>query len=238
MLREVLARSALLRAAAVCFDVDSTLILDEGIDVLAATAGRGAEVAALTAAAMGGAVPFEAALRQRLAAIRPSRQLVADCLRDHPPRLTPGAAELVALLHARGTLVFLVSGGFTDMVAPVADALGVPRARVFANRLLFDPATGAFAGHDETAFTARSHGKAAAVAFIRDALLPPGSNRVVVAVGDGATDMEARVACDAFIGFGGVVERAAVRAGADWYVTSFSALIALLRDAPRAPAKL
>ncbi len=68
-------------AQAVCFDVDSTVSPDEGIDVLAAHAGVGAEVAELTRAAMGGAVLFEDALRERLAIIEPTREMLDGCLR-------------------------------------------------------------------------------------------------------------------------------------------------------------
>ena len=114
----------LLRTAqAVCFDVDSTVIADEGIDVLAAFKGRGEEVAALTASAMGGAMLFRDALQLRLDIIRPSRREIEACLAQHPPRLSEGVQEMVALLQARGTHVYLVSGGFRQMINPVADML-------------------------------------------------------------------------------------------------------------------
>lgn len=204
--------------------MDSTVCVDEGIDELAAFCGAGAAVAALTAAAMGGSVPFQDALAARLDLIRPSASSVAAFLAAHPPRLSPGVADLVAALQGRGCGVYLVSGGFTQMIHPVADLLRIPRDRVFANTLLFDAATGAYTGFDPTAFTCRAGGKAAAVKHLKAAH----GYQPLVMVGDGATDLEARVpgGADAFIGYGGVARRPAVEAGACWFVTSFDPLIA------------
>ena len=206
--------------------MDSTVCTDEGIDELAAFLGVGAQVAQLTASAMGGAVPFETALAKRLALISPTADRLAAFLAARPPSLSPGVAELVANLQARGTAVFLVSGGFTQMIHPVARALGLPPARVFANTILFDE-QGGYAGFDTTAYTCRSGGKAAAIEAIRAA-----SGGPVVMVGDGATDAEARRpgGADTFVCFCGVVERQAVTAGADWVVRSFQPLIAALED--------
>ena len=99
-------------AQAVCFDVDSTVIQEEGIDVLAAHCGAGEAVAEWTSKAMNGNVKFEDALAARLDLIKPSRDDISSCLAAHPPRLTPGVSDLVAALHARGSVVYLVSGGF------------------------------------------------------------------------------------------------------------------------------
>ncbi|CAM9680399.1 unnamed protein product, partial [Discosporangium mesarthrocarpum] len=97
---------------AVCFDVDSTLCIEEGINVLADFCGVAEAVADLTNRAMGGSMLFQDALKARLDIIRPSRQAVQRCLKERPPQLTPGVKEFVSLLKARGTDVYLVSGGF------------------------------------------------------------------------------------------------------------------------------
>jgi phosphoserine phosphatase len=210
-------------AQAVCFDVDSTVSPDEGIDVLAEHAGVAERVAELTKRAMGGTVPFHEALQARLELIRPSRSLVDGCLRAHPPRLTPGIAELVAALRARATPVFLVTGGFEPMVLPLARQLGIPAERVFANRLLFK-ADGSFAGFDDSRPTARAGGKAAALASLKRSF----GFAPLVMIGDGATDLEARPPADIFIGYGGVVARDKVRDGADWFVADFADLVMAL----------
>lgn len=210
-------------AKAVCFDVDSTVIQDEGIDVLAGFGGVGQQVADLTASAMGGNVPFEFALSQRLNLIRPSRAMVANCLKTHPPRLTPGIGELIRRLHGRGTHVYLVSGGFRQMIDPVAKLVGIHLERVIANVLQFN-ADGTYLGFDNSQPTSASGGKAKALAQLKARF----GYQPLVMVGDGATDLEARPPADCFIGFGGVVKRDKVVAGADWFVTDFTELASAL----------
>ncbi len=104
-------------------DMDSTIILEESLDELAALAGIGDEVAEVTRRAMAGEIDFDAALRARVALLagRPAR-LVAATL----SRLTPraGAGTLVATMQAHGAVTTLVSGGFSVFVHPVAQALG------------------------------------------------------------------------------------------------------------------
>lgn len=214
-------------AQAVCFDVDSTVSPDEGIDVLAAHAGVGERVAELTRSAMGGAVLFQDALKARLDLIRPSRQLVDACLLAHPPQLTPGIADLISRLERRGVDVFLISGGFTVMIAPLARQLGLPKDRVIANTLRF-AADGAYAGFDETAFTSRSGGKGLAIRDLKSRF----GYAPLIMVGDGVTDLEARPPADGFIGYGGIVVREKVKAGADWFVTDFAELVAALAVRP------
>jgi phosphoserine phosphatase len=216
-------------ARAVCFDVDSTLCEDESIDELAAFLGKGEAVAALTAAAMGGDTKFEDALEARLGLMQPSASDVEAFLAAHPPRLSPGIPDLVRRLQARGTQVFLVSGGFRAIINPIADLLDIPRSHVHANTILFDAETGAYAGFDRTEHTSRSGGKRAAVRAIRAS--DPGLHPVV-AIGDGVTDAEAVApdGADAFIGYGGVVERPAVAARADWFVNDIQTLIDALGE--------
>ncbi len=220
------AQNALASADAVCFDVDSTVVTEEGIDVLAASLSPevGAKVAAYTASAMGGTVPFQDALRARLDIMRPSEQDIARCMADHPLQFSPGCREFVSALKNRGVDVYLVSGGFRQMIAPVAAALDVdPSTEVFANNLLFDE-SGAYRGFDTAEPTSRSGGKPSVVAALKESK----GYRSVVMVGDGATDMEARPPADAFIGYGGVAVREAVEQGADWFVTDFQDLIDVL----------
>ncbi len=216
-------------AQAVCFDIDSTVCLDEGIDVLAAHAGVGAQVVEMTKAAMGGAVPFQDALRQRLELIRPSRSMVADCLRTHPPRLTPGILDLVNALTRRRVAVYLVTGGFTHMAEPVIKRLGLARTQLIANTLLFT-SDGTYAGFDTSAHTARSGGKGAAISELKNRF----GYAPLIMVGDGVTDLEARPPADGFIGYGGVVVRERVKAQADWFVLDFRELQAELDRSPPA----
>ena len=114
----------------IAFDMDSTLINIECIDEVADAAGRKAEVAAITEAAMRGEITdFKDSLRRRLALLR--GVTVADMERVYTERLqlNPGAATLVAACKAAGLKVLLVSGGFTFFSDRVRDRLGIDFTR-------------------------------------------------------------------------------------------------------------
>ena len=167
---------------------------------------------------------FQDALAARLDIIKPSKQLMDAFQSVDPLTFTPGFPEVVEALRAQGTTVFLVSGGFAQMIQPHADILNIPPANVFANTILFN-ADGSYAGFDKTAFTCKSGGKPLAVQHISESL----GHSPVVMVGDGVTDMEAVPPAEAFIGFGGVVKRPAVEAGAHWFVSDWEEVLAVLR---------
>lgn len=209
-------------ADAVCFDVDSTVCLDEGIDELAEFCGAGKAVAEWTAKAMGGSVPFEEALAARLSLFKPSLSQVQDFLDKRPPKISPGIDELVKKLKAKNTNVYLISGGFRQMINPVASILRIPLENIFANQLLFGD-SGEFLGFDANEPTSRSGGKATAVQQIRKVH----RYKTLVMIGDGATDLEARKpgGADLFICYAGVQLREAVATKADWLVVNFTDLI-------------
>lgn len=113
-------------------DVDSTLIMEEGIDLLGEEAGVGAQVAAITERTMRGELDFEAALRERVTLLKglPEDIFARIAERIH---FTPGAEDLVKELHKRGYKVGLVSGGFHETVDRLAEQLGIDYVK--ANRL-------------------------------------------------------------------------------------------------------
>lgn len=113
-------------------DVDSTLIMEEGIDLLGEEAGVGAKVAAITERAMRGELDFEAALRERVGLLKglPEDIFARIAEKIH---FTPGAEDLVKELHKRGYKVGLVSGGFHETVDRLAEQLGIDYVK--ANRL-------------------------------------------------------------------------------------------------------
>ncbi|KAG1663831.1 hypothetical protein FOA52_013396 [Chlamydomonas sp. UWO 241] len=213
-------------AQAVCFDVDSTFCADESIDEVAAWLGVGEKVAALTAQAMGGSVDFRSALKMRLDVMNVSKQGIEQFLAEHPHKITAGIPELVTTLRVQGKEVFLVSGGFRQIIHPLAESLGIPIANVFANSIVFKE-DGSYAGFDESEFTSSSGGKPAAIRHIK---ATRGLSSVVM-VGDGATDMEARLegAAELFIGYGGVVERMNIAAKADWYIYDIPSMTNVLK---------
>nr|XP_022296623.1 phosphoserine phosphatase-like [Crassostrea virginica]XP_022296624.1 phosphoserine phosphatase-like [Crassostrea virginica]XP_022296626.1 phosphoserine phosphatase-like [Crassostrea virginica]XP_022296627.1 phosphoserine phosphatase-like [Crassostrea virginica]XP_022296628.1 phosphoserine phosphatase-like [Crassostrea virginica] len=210
-------------ADAVCFDVDSTLLIDEALDELAKFCGVGKEVQEWTTRAMGGGVSFREALEARLQIVKPSRQQLAEFIQQHPPHFSPNVQELISELHKRDKQVYLVSGGFQSIILPAAKILNIPAENVFANRLKFY-FNGDYAGFDETQPTSSSGGKAVVAGVIKKER----GHRTLVVVGDGATDMEAVPPADAFVGYGGNVVRESVKEKAAWFVTDFSELIEAL----------
>lgn len=105
-------------------DVDSTITTTEAIDLLAEHAGKGAEVAAITEAAMRGELDFEQSLRQRVATLK---GLPTTVFADVYPKMTlsPGARDLVATAQEGGARIGVTSGGFTQLVGPLAEELGL-----------------------------------------------------------------------------------------------------------------
>ena len=116
----------------VVMDVDSTLIQDEVIELLARHAGREEEVRRITERAMRGDLDFSASLTERVRALEGLPTSVFDDVLASV-RLTPGARTLVATLKELGLAVGVVSGGFIEVVGPLAADLGIDHAH--ANRL-------------------------------------------------------------------------------------------------------
>lgn len=186
------------------FDCDSTLSAMEGIEELARDH---AEVKALTRQAMEGTIALEEVFGRRLALVRPTRADVERIGRLYVEKLVPGVAALIAALQALGKEVHVVSGGLLPAVRHLAEALGVPAARVHAVDLVFD-AAGGYAGFDARSPLARAGGKIE----VLSALARPGVP--LAFVGDGATDLEAAPVCARFVAYGGVERREKVLAAA------------------------
>ena len=112
------------------FDMDSTLISIECIDEIAALAGKGEQVAAITEAAMRGEITdFKDSLRRRLALLAGTPATVLDRVLAERLSFNPGARELCAALKAAGVKLVLVSGGFTFFTRFVAAELGMDYVR-------------------------------------------------------------------------------------------------------------
>ena len=166
----------------VVMDVDSTLIQDEVIELLAAHAGREAEVAAVTEAAMRGELDFAESLRARVAVLA---GLPVEVLAEVRAaiRLTPGARTLVRTLKRLGFTVAVVSGGFLEIVGDLARELDIDHAQ--ANRL--EVSDGVLTGRVVGEIVDRA-GKAAALRrFAEQERLPLSRT---VAIGDGANDLD------------------------------------------------
>ena len=209
------------------FDFDSTLVRIETLEALADIALAGspdaaavrAEIGRLTDQAMAGEIGFGEALNRRLALLPLTRDHIAALAARILDEGTPSVRKNLAFFRDNPDRVVIVSGGFREIIAPVAERLGVAPDRVLCNDLLYD-AEGRVTGVDETNPLSRAGGKAVAIAALN---LP----RPVVMVGDGWTDAEVKQAgaADRFHAFTEIVRRDPVVAAADSEVRSLDELL-------------
>ncbi len=165
----------------VVFDVDSTLINDEAIELLAQRAGKREEVAEVTERAMRGELDFEASLRQRVLTLQGLDQSVLEEV-SHELSLTKGARELIAAIHQRGGKAAAVSGGFIQLLDPVREKLGFDIERANTLEVVDGKLTGQVLGK-----VIDRQAKADALLEWAQQLGVP--QHKTIAVGDGANDL-------------------------------------------------
>ncbi|MGN6742101.1 MAG: phosphoserine phosphatase SerB [Amnibacterium sp.] len=171
--------TALVRGPLVVLDVDSTLIGQEVVDLLADAVGVGAEVAAITAAAMRGELDFAASLTRRVALLEGLPATVLDEVRGRIT-VTTGVPALVRAVHERHGRICAVSGGFDQVLTPLAVELGLDRWR--ANRL--EVAGGRLTGRIDGPIVDATAKREALLGWAAEA-----GARTTVAIGDGANDL-------------------------------------------------
>src|SRR5271170_3390484 len=177
----------------IVMDVDSTLIRDEVIDLLAARAGCADKVAKVTEAAMRGELDFAASLRERVGLLAGLDAGVLDEVRGEL-RLTAGAQTLIGTLGGLGYKFGIVSGGFVQVIAPLAAELGI--GYVAANEL--EIVAGQITGRLCGPVIDRAAKADALRRFAADAGVPLSQT---VAVGDGANDLDMIAAAGLGIAF-------------------------------------
>ncbi|VDP92090.1 unnamed protein product [Echinostoma caproni] len=191
----------------VCFDVDSTVCTDEGIDELARFLHCEDKIQAITKRAMSGELDFRQSLTLRLELMKPTQSDFSRFLSHKKLSLTTG-----------------INGGFDILVNPVANALNLPPENVYCNKILFSD-DGTYAGFDTSAPTSTSEGKALIVAELIKRF-----HRDVVIVGDGMTDARACPPAIHFVGFGVNVNRSSVREVTPYFCTSVDELESLFKS--------
>ncbi|NOV28151.1 HAD-IB family phosphatase [Methylomonas sp. ZR1] len=199
----------------VCFDCDSTLSRVEGIDELARRNGLFEQVAALTDAAMNGELALEDVYANRLDLIKPDQAAINWLAELYIAEMVDGVSDTIKALQANNKLIHIISGGLRQAILPLAEQLGIPEAHVHAVDVLFDEDGNYqdFARHSPLAV---SGGKARICRRLRM------HHSSLVMIGDGKTDLEAKLAGAYMIGFGGVVRRPLVEEQADSYVSDAS----------------
>ena len=209
------------------FDFDSTLVRIETLEALADLALVGApdaeatraEIARLTDQAMAGEIDFGDALRKRLAMLPLTRdhvQGLADRILDEG---TASVRRNLRFFRDNADRIVILSGGFREIIAPVAERLGVAADRVLCNDLVYD-AEGRVTGVDDANPLSHADGKTKVIAALNLA-------RPIVMVGDGWNDAEVKLAgaADRFYAYTEIVRREPVVAVADAEAASMDELL-------------
>ena len=208
-----------MRRLLVVFDVDSTLIEDEVIELLAAEAGSLTQVAEVTERAMAGELDFAESLRERVATLAGLPEAAITTALERV-RVTPGAELLIDAVHASGGLVGAVSGGFNQLLDPLAKRLNLDYRR--ANEL--EIVNGFLTGKVTGAIIDRVAKETALREWASDAGIEMANT---VAVGDGANDLRMLAAAGLGVAFNA---KPIVREQADYVLEGgdLSALIEVL----------
>ena len=175
----------------IAFDMDSTLINIECVDEIADAAGRKAEVAAITEAAMRGEISdYKASLRQRVALLKGVSMAHLEQVYNERLQLNPGAAELVAACKKAGLRVLLVSGGFTFFTDRLRSRLGIDFARSNALEVGTGPHCGELTGRlVDQPWGDICDGKEKARTLLEVSSLLGIAPDQTIAMGDGANDL-------------------------------------------------
>ena len=193
----------------VALDVDSTLITQEVIELLAAKAGVFDEVKAITDAAMRGELDFEESLKARVGLLKGLPESIITDLQGEIT-LTPGARTLIRTLQRLGHTVAVVSGGFIDVIAPLINELGIKYFKAnklgIVNGFLTGEIVGPVIDRAAKAQALREFAGKESITMAQ-----------TIAIGDGANDLDMIAAAGLGIAFNA---KPAVKAAADSSITS------------------
>lgn len=193
----------------VVLDVDSTLIEQEVVEILARFADREAEVASVTDRAMSGELDFAGSLRARVIQLKGLPDSVFERALSEI-RVTKGAKQLIEAVHAAGGLVGAVSGGFSQILEPLAKQLNLDFS--LANQL--QVIDGTLTGEVLEPIIDKPAKATALITWAEASGIPI---RHTVAIGDGANDLDMMAVAGLSIGFNA---KPRVRAAADLLVDS------------------
>lgn len=219
-----------MKFSSVVFDFDSTLVDVETIELVSEKALLGRsdkettlkEIHHITELGMEGKIRFDESLSRRMKLIAPRREDVREIARGMIARITPSVSDRMDFFAENRSRVYIVSGGFEEIIFPVSDLLGIDRTHVFANAFVYDDkdiATGVDLSRPLSQHLGKVH-----------ALQAAELRRPLAMVGDGFTDYEVKAhgEADVFIAYVEHTHRESVIAHADHVAKSFDEVLAYL----------
>lgn len=206
------------------FDFDSTLIQSETLDELATISSPNnseiaSQIAEITDRTMNGELDFFQAISKRVALLNLNQTSLDTFKQMVLDKISKSVLKNKDYFIQNAHRIFIVSGGFNELIYPVSDFLGIARNHVFANQFIFDENKNVV-GINEESFLAHSGGKAKCI----DSLKLYGE---IIMIGDGMTDAEVKDALPnvRFFAYIEHVKREKVIAKADRIIESFEDLI-------------
>lgn len=215
---------------AVILDVDATLIQELSLFELVKFCGKEQEVSQLVKSSL--SKDFIETLINCIELVRPSKAIIKEFNENHQLNFSPRAKDLVHFLQTKEIPIYLVSGSLKSLILPLAKSLKIPEENIFSNSLKFHT-DGSYGGFHEGSMT-KTYGKAEVANFLKKMY----NYRNLVNIGDGLTDLEAAISTDAFIGYGGNIERKIVKDQAMWFITDFSQLMSIEVQSRATPVTL
>jgi D-3-phosphoglycerate dehydrogenase / 2-oxoglutarate reductase len=204
-------------------DFDSTFIRHEGLELLAEIALKShpqkasilKQIATITDKGMDGSLPFVQSLTQRLALLEAKKSHIEQLVKKLTKIVTPSIKRNKAFFKAYKDRIYIISGGFTEFITPLAAHFGIDPDHVIANTFVFDK-QGNITGFDTTNILAQENGKAKAVKKLQ-------LQGEIIVIGDGITDFQIKQEgiATTFVAFTENIAREAIVKHADHIAPTF-----------------
>ncbi len=216
-----------LKFASIIFDFDSTVASVESLDELAVLALRDnpkkdeivQAIKDLTNKGMSGEITFDVSLTERMKLMSPTREQVTEAGIYVAGLLSESFLSNRDFFIKNSEKIYIISGGFEEMILPAAEKLGILAKNIHANRFIFDE-SGKVVGVDQTRLTSQHLGK---VNKVKSLDLP----RPIVIIGDGKTDAQIKEMgeADCFISYTEHADRATAVISADFNAKTFEDIL-------------
>ena len=211
-------------------DFDSTFIRDETLDEIAnlllssnrISKNTQKKIANITNQAMNGELDFRQALKKRVRLLNIHKNDISQVISILNDRVSVSFIQNKEYIQAIAKSIYIVSGGFKEIIEPIVKGYGIPSKNIFANEFMYD-SNGYINGINEESLLSHSDGKIRAVKTLD---LSDGC----YAIGDGSTDLEIKTVegVKAFICFTENINRKAVSSKADYIASNFHEVIKII----------